>query len=130
MTQKIGPITVKAKQTNPVLSAAYTYGELIFTSGRVGTEDDGSFSSSVERQTELAIKNLEEVLNAAGSSLDYILKVLLFIKNPEDRDKINKVYGRLMKAKPARSCVCVVFPDPEVLLELECVAYKRPQPKL
>lgn len=118
------------KKENPVLSPAYIHGDLIFTCGRVGVEADGSFSKCVERQTELAIKELETVLKAAGSSLDYILKVLLFIKNPEDREKINKTYVKLMKTKPARSCVSVVFPDPNVLLEIECVAVKKPISKL
>ena len=118
------------KKENPVLSAAYIHNDLIFTAGRVGVEADGTFSKSVERQTELTIKELEIVLKAAGSSLDYVLKILLFIKNPEDRVKINKVYTKLMKTKPARSCVSVVFPDPNVLLELECIAVKKPTSKL
>lgn len=118
------------KKENPVLSPAYIHNDLIFTCGRVGVELDGSFSKSVERQTELAIKELETVLKAAGSSLDYILKVLLFIKNPEDREKINKIYVKHMKTKPARTCVSVVFPDPNVLLEIECVAVKKPTSKL
>ncbi|KAG0677771.1 hypothetical protein C6P40_000686 [Pichia californica] len=118
------------RKENPVLSAAYIHNDLIFTAGRVGVEADGSFSTSVERQTELAIKELETVLKAAGSSLDYVLKVLLFIKNPEDRVKINKVYTKFMKTKPARSCVSVVFPDPNILLEMECVAVRKPTSKL
>lgn len=118
------------KKENPVLSPAYIHGDLIFTCGRVGIESDGTFSKSIERQTELAIKELETVLKAAGSSLDYVLKVLLFIKNPDDRVKINQVYVKYMKTKPARSCVSVVFPDPNVLLEIECVAVKKPVAKL
>lgn len=118
------------KKPHPVLSAASIHGDLVFTAGRVGMEKDGTFSTSVERQTELAIAELKLVLEAAGSSLDSILKVLLFIKNPEDAPKINKVYMKYMKAKPSRSCISVAFPNPGVLLEMECVAVKKSASKL
>ncbi|ODQ48305.1 hypothetical protein PICMEDRAFT_47269 [Pichia membranifaciens NRRL Y-2026] len=118
------------KKEHPVLSAAYMHNDLVFTSGRVGVEADGSYSTCVLRQTELAIKELEKVLEAAGSSLDCVLKVLLFIKNPEDREKINTIYAKYMKTKPARSCVSVTFPDARVLLELECVAVRKSKAKL
>lgn len=110
---------------HPLLSPAYAVDKFVFASGSVGAEEDGSFSKSVERQTELAIQALEKVLKATGSSLEQVIKVLLFVRNPEDAAKVNEVYGKYMKTKPARSCIAVIFPNPDILVELECVAVRN-----
>ena len=105
-----------------ILSPAYKSNGHVFTSGCVGNRADGTYGETVEEQTELAITNLKAVLKASGSSLDRVLKVLLFVRNPEDAPKVNAVYATHFTHKPARSCVVVLFPGPQILVELECVA--------
>lgn len=117
-------------QAHPVLSPAWTYKDLVFASGSVGTEDDGSLSPDVERQTEKALLNLQKVLVAGGSSLNNCLKVTVFIANPGDVSQVNKVYATYFPTKPARSCFGVSFPNKELLVEIEAIAFKNPTSKL
>lgn len=71
------------------------------------------------------------MLKASGSSLDKVLKVLLFVAHPADAAKVNEVYAKYFTTKPARSCIVVGFPNPEIKVELECVAeYKEIKSKL
>lgn len=113
------------KPEHPLLSPAAAFESLVFTAGQVGAEEDGSFAPDVVRQTELAIADLQKVLKASGSDLDEILKVLLFVRNPEDAAKVNEVYAKHITTKPARSCISVVFPHPDILVEIEAIAVKK-----
>lgn len=113
------------KPEHPLLSPAAAFESLVFTAGQVGAEEDGSFSADVTRQTEIAIQDLQTVLKASGSDLDQILKVLLFVRNPEDAAKVNAVYAKYITTKPARSCISVVFPHPDILVEIEAIAVKK-----
>lgn len=113
------------KPDHALLSPAAAFESLVFTAGQVGAEEDGSFAPDVTRQTELAIQDLQKVLKASGSDLDQILKVLLFVKDPADAAKVNEVYAKYITSKPARSCVAVVFPHPDILVEIEAVAVKK-----
>lgn len=113
------------------LSPAYKSNGHVFCSGSVGTDAAGKIPTDVKLQTEIAIKNLEGVLKASGSSLDRVLKVLLFVAHPADAAKVNEVYAKYFITKPARSCIVVGFPNPEIKVELECVAeYKEIKSKL
>lgn len=108
-----------------MLSPAYKSNGHVFTSGSVGADADGSFPESVELQTELAIKSLEKVLVASGSSLDKVMKVLLFIADRKDAAAINKVYTQYFPHAPSRSCVIVGFPNEQIKVELEVVAFYK-----
>lgn len=110
------------KPGNKLLSPASISNGHVFTSGALGVDANGNFPECPAKQTELAIKNLEEVLIASGSSLDRILKVLLFVSDSSDVSEVNKVYGKYITTKPSRSCVIVGFPNPKVKVEIECVA--------
>ncbi|KAG0673296.1 hypothetical protein C6P40_003044 [Pichia californica] len=110
------------KSGNKLLSPASISNGHIFTSGCLGVDSNGKLSESVMEQTENAIKNLEEVLIASGSSLDKILKVLLFVGDASYTSEVNKVYGKYITTKPSRSCVVVGFPNPKVKVEIECIA--------
>ncbi|SGZ53803.1 CIC11C00000005115 [Sungouiella intermedia] len=107
---------------NSLLSPAWKLNGHVFTSGCLGTDASGNLPESVEQQTENAIKNLEAVLKFSGLGLNRVLKVLLFISNGDDAAVVNKVYAKYFLNKPARSCVILQFPNPNVKVELECVA--------
>ncbi|KAH3667509.1 hypothetical protein OGAPHI_003158 [Ogataea philodendri] len=107
---------------NELLSPAYKSNGHVFTSGSVGFAPDGTISEDVSVQTKYAIEALENVLKKSGSSLDKVLKVLLFISNREDAAAVNAVYKQYFKTQPGRSCVIVQFPDARIKVELECVA--------
>lgn len=108
---------------NGLLSPAFVSNGHVFTAGQVGIDNaTGACPELVEEQTELAIANLKTVLEAAGSSLDKVFKVLLFISNPLDGPKVNEIYKKYFPQKPARSCVVVAFPMSALKVELEVVA--------
>jgi len=120
------------KSGTTFLSPAYKSNGHVFTSGQTGKDPvTGEFPSCPKKQTELAIKNAEIVLNAAGTTLDKTLKVLLFISDAADSAAINEVYAKYFINKPARSCIIVKFPNKNIKVEMELVAeYKELTPKL
>lgn len=107
---------------NKLLSPAVKSNGHVFTSGALGTDENGNMPESVSEQAELAIKNLEKVLIASGSSLDKVLKVLLFVADGSYAAEVNKVYAKYFTTQPGRSCIVVGFPNSKVKVELECIA--------
>lgn len=72
--------------------------------------------------TELCIKNLSAVLEAAGSSLQKVVKVNVFITDMKNFAEMNGVYEKWFAHKPARSCVAVYQLPKGVPVEIECIA--------
>lgn len=97
--------------------------QTLYTSGCVGSDPKtGEIPDCIEAQTRNALENLKAILKAGGSSLDSVLKVLIFVSHGTYAAGFNKVYKEYFPGKPARSCVVVAFPDPSLKVELECVA--------
>lgn len=108
---------------SPILDAcSITKTGLIYTSGSVGMDSNGNVPESVEEQTEIAIKNLETVLKAAGSSLDSVVKALVFVTDPSFVPKVNAVYAKYFKTKPSRSCIVTALAAPQFFVEIELIA--------
>lgn len=96
---------------------------LVFTSGCVGTDPDtGELAEDLEEQIRNALENLKRVLRASNSSLDQVVKVLLFVADSSYSAVVNKVYKEYFPSAPARSCIIVSFPDSKIKVELESVA--------
>lgn len=80
-------------------------------------------AEGIEAQARQAIGNLKNVLEAAGSGLDRVVKTTVFIRHMDDFAALNAVYAELFGAsKPARSCVEVSCLPKGALLEIEAVA--------
>jgi 2-iminobutanoate/2-iminopropanoate deaminase len=98
---------------------------LIFTSGQVAI-DPGTqqvIAGDVNAQTDRVLKNLDAILQAAGSSLDKVLRCTVFLKNMGDFAAMNEVYGRYFRqAPPARSTVEVARLPKDVLVEIDVIA--------
>ena len=77
---------------------------------------------TIEEQTEQVCKNLGEVLRAAGSSFDKVLKTTCFLSDMGDFAAFNEVYGKYFTSKPARSCVAVKTLPKNLLCEVEVIA--------
>jgi 2-iminobutanoate/2-iminopropanoate deaminase len=105
-------------------SQGYISGNLVFTSGQIAlsAESGEVVGSSVAEQTGLAIKNLEAVLEAAGSSLSKVIKTTCFLADMNDFAVFNEVYAKYFSTKPARSTVAVRQLPKSVLVEIEAVA--------
>lgn len=109
-----------------MLSPAYVTVDakkMVFTSGCVGTDPkSGSLAEGPDQQMRNALENLKNVLSASGSSMENVLKVLLFVADGSFAPTVNKIYQEYFPSAPARSCIVVSFPDPKLKVELECVA--------
>lgn len=108
-------------------SQAVEYGGMIYTSGMIPINPATGelVAGSVEEQAEQAISNLEALLTAAGSSIEKVVKTVVFISNMEDFSKINEIYAKHFKEPyPARSCVQVARLPKDVAIEIEAVAEK------
>lgn len=82
-------------------SAAIRSGDLLFVSGQVGSQDDGSPEPDFERQVQLAFDNLVAVLAAAGATLDDIVDLSTFHTNPEAQfETVMAVKDKVFGAPP------------------------------
>ncbi|MDD4334649.1 MAG: RidA family protein [Desulfotomaculaceae bacterium] len=118
--------TKKAPAAIGPYSQAVRLGNLIFTSGQIPADPVSGeiVPGGVGPQVQQTLKNLEEVLIAAGASLNSVLKTTLFIKNMEDFAIINEIYANFFGDQhPARSCLEVARLPKDVLVEVEAVAY-------
>jgi len=95
-------------------------------SGNAGVVDkDGRKIKEIKTQTSQCLDNIKQVLEAAGSSLSDVVKVTVFITNIDDFAQMNEIYkGYFTKDRPARSTVVTGLVNPDMLIEVECVAYK------
>ena len=98
---------------------------MVFCSGQIPIDPaTGEFVSEVvSEQTEQVLKNLGEVLKAAGSSLDNVVKTTVFLADMNDFVEMNEVYGRFFSDnKPARATVQAARLPRDAKVEIECIA--------
>ncbi len=119
--------TDKAPAAIGPYSQAMTVGDFVFTSGQIPVDPaTGEVKGGdVITQADMVMLNLSEVLQAAGSSLDNVVKATCFLADMADFADFNKVYAGYMKNNPARSCVAVRELPKGVLVEVEAVALKK-----
>lgn len=117
-------ITIPTRAKAPY-SPGVRAGDYIFVSGQGGSVDaQGREVRGIEAQTSQCLENMKEVLEAAGASLDNVVKVTVFLADAGDFAKMNEVYqSYLPKDLPARSTVITALVRPDMLLEAECIAY-------
>lgn len=118
--------TTNAPQAIGPYSQAICSGNLIFTSGQIALQSDGSFlEGDVTVQTRQVLLNLSAVLEAGGSKLSNVIKTTIFLADMEDFQKVNSVYGEFFNEhKPARSTVAVKALPRNALVEIEAIAVK------
>ena len=116
--------TDKAPAAIGPYSQAVVSGGFVFTSGQIAiVPTTGNVEASdIVGQTEQVMKNLGEVLEAAGSSYDKAVKTTCFLADIADFAKFNEVYGKYFTSKPARSCVAVKDLPKGALVEVEVIA--------
>ncbi len=116
--------TDKAPAAIGPYSQAVVFGNTLYTSGQIPINPaTGEIEvKTVSEQTEQACKNLAEVLSAAGSGLDKVVKTTCFLADIADFSAFNKVYEKYFISKPARSCVAVKDLPKNALVEIEVIA--------
>lgn len=100
-------------------------GNMIFTSGQLGLNPEtGELENSdIRKEAKQSLENLKAVIEAAGGSLNDVIKTTVFIKDMNQFGDINEVYGEYFSDnKPARSCVEVARLPKDGNIEIEAVA--------
>ena len=98
---------------------------MIFTSGQIPLcpETGELVTESIEKAAERSLENNKAILENAGSSLDKVVKVAIFLADINDFAKVNEVYGKYFSDhKPARSCVQVAALPKAAPIEIEMIA--------
>jgi 2-iminobutanoate/2-iminopropanoate deaminase len=99
-------------------------GQLVYTAGQVGIDPaSGELVEGVGAQAERALRNLAAILDAAGSSLERVVKTTIFLADMGDFGAVNEVYARHFSPPyPARSTVAVAALPKGALVEIEAIA--------
>ena len=105
-------------------SQAMKVGGFVFTSGQIAINPASGAveATDIVGQTEQVCKNLCAVLEAAGTSIDKVIKTTCFLSDMTDFAAFNEVYGKYFVGKPARSCVAAQQLPKNVLCEVEVIA--------
>jgi 2-iminobutanoate/2-iminopropanoate deaminase len=105
--------------------AGLRIGNVILTSGLTGVAD-GDFGGTIEEQTRATLQKHKENLEAAGTSLENVVKVVVFMADIKvEKPAMNKVYAEFFKGpvRPSRSAIGVEFPDSKTKVEIEMIAW-------
>jgi len=124
---------MKLVQTDRAPSAIGPYSQavvangMVYTSGQIALTLEGvMLESDVVIQTKQVLKNLQAVLEAAGSSMDLVVKTTIFIDSMDDFGVINTIYEEAFGShKPARATVAVKTLPKNALVEIDAVALQK-----
>ena len=118
--------TQKAPAAIGPYSQAIEVNGMVYTSGVIPViPETGEIPEGSTEQAKQALTNLSNLLEAAGTSMNNVVKTTVFIKEMNDFAAINEVYATFFTgAFPARSCVEVARLPKDVMLEIEAVATK------
>lgn len=117
--------TKDAPQAIGPYSQAIKANGFIFTSGQIAIDPATQqvVTGDAAAQTERVLRNLSEILEAAGSGLGKVVRCTVFLKNMNDFTAMNQVYGKYFSsAPPARSTVEVARLPKDVLVEIDVIA--------
>lgn len=118
-------VTDKAPGAVGPYSQAIRTGDFLFCSGQIGIDPATGklVEGGLEAQTEQVFKNIKAVLEAAGATMDHIVKATVFLKDMADFKKVNQIYARQFQPPfPARSAVAARDLPLYVDVEIEVIA--------
>jgi 2-iminobutanoate/2-iminopropanoate deaminase len=96
---------------------------LIFLSGQIPIKNGEIYRGDFKEQVRIVLENSKKILETAGSSLEKVVKVTVFMKNLERFSELNEVYSEFFKPPyPARSVVEVSRLPKDVDVEIEMIA--------
>ncbi len=119
-------VSPKAPKAIGPYSQAVKVGPWVFCSGQLGMDPETGelVPGGIEAETRQALTNLQHVLEAAGATLDHVVKVTVFLQDIGDFAKMNEVYSAFFRAPyPARAAVQVAALPKGARVEIEAIAY-------
>ena len=123
--EKIVISTDKAPGAIGPYSQGWVVGDFVYTSGQIPVDPaSGEVPAGIAAQAEQSCKNVAAILEAAGTTLESVIKTTCFLADMGDFAAFNEVYAKYFTSKPARSCVAVKDLPKGVLCEIEAVAVK------
>ncbi|MFB3059513.1 MAG: RidA family protein [Gammaproteobacteria bacterium] len=126
MTQKQvigGPLVIDGRELS--LSRAIRAGDFVFVTGQVPMHDGSPMTDgSIEDQTRACLDGLKEILDQAGCELSDVVKSMVWLKNREDFPGFNSVYAEYFPQQPPTRSALVSDFLIDILVEIECIAYK------
>jgi 2-iminobutanoate/2-iminopropanoate deaminase len=111
--------------TNPNLSLATRFGNLVFVAGQTGRHPKtGELGKDIREQTRNTLERIKAILEAAGTSLDNVLTATVYLTRRDDLAAYNEEYGKYFPSdKPARTTVTVAsLNTPELVIEITVTA--------
>ena len=106
-------------------SQGWVVGDFVYTSGQIPVNPaTGEIPAGIAAQTEQSCKNVAAIMEAAGVTMDNVVKTTCFLADIADFTAFNEVYAKYFTSKPARSCVAVKDLPKGVLCEVEAIAAK------
>lgn len=118
-------VQVSPAASNPNLSAATKFGNLVFVSGQTGRHPvTGEVGKDIREQTRNVLERIKLILGAAGTSLDNVLTVTTHVTRREDVPAYNEEYAKYFPTnKPARTTVTVAaLNSPDLVVEITVTA--------
>ena len=116
--------TEKAPAAIGPYSQAKICGNLVYASGQIPINPESGLieSLTIEGQTKQVCENVAALLEAAGSSIENVVKTVCFLSDMDNFAPFNGVYEKYFTSKPARSCVAVKAIPKNCLVEIEVIA--------
>ena len=101
-------------------------GDFVYTSGQIPLNPvTGELVTDIKLATKQSMDNIKAILEEAGTSLNNVVKTSIFLKDLNDFEAVNEVYGTyFIENKPARSCVQVAKLPKDAVIEIEAIAVK------
>ncbi|MCR8644864.1 RidA family protein [Paenibacillus sp. N1-5-1-14] len=116
--------TDKAPAAIGPYSQAIIANGMVYTSGQLGFKPGtADLFETVEEQTQQVLKNVQSVLEAAGTNMNNVVKTLVFLHDLKDFATVNEIYSSYFQSDcPARSCVQAAGLPKGALVEIEVIA--------
>jgi 2-iminobutanoate/2-iminopropanoate deaminase len=117
------PVVPQGMSASATLTPGIRYGDVLYVSGQLGNSRTAP-DSTIQGETQRALEKIKGVVEAAGSTMDKVLKCTVFLVNVADFQGMNQAYTKFFpKEPPARSTIVVAaLVSPGAKVEIECIA--------
>ena len=119
-------IDLKDPEKQYTFSSCTVAGDFIFTSHIAGFLDQqGNVLEGIPAQTAQCFNNLSNILAAANAALDDVVKITVYLRDPQEFEEMREVYRQMFsQGYPARMTATSRFVDPRCRIQIEAIAYK------